>query len=120
LKGENGLESYGFVQPVKPGKTAAWKKYIEEAKGPRKKELAASRKKAGLVKEQVWLQSTPMGDFAVVYWEAKGIKKVFQHFMTSADPFDKWFLEKFLVEVHGMNPSAPPPPMNEQVWDFKK
>ncbi len=114
------MESYGFIQPVKAGKTAVWKQYIAEMLGPRKKETAASRKKAGLVKEQVWLQSTPMGEYAVVYWEAKDIKKVFQHFMTSKDPIDKWFLEKILVEVHGMNPSAPPPPMNAQVWNFKK
>ena len=109
------MPSYAFTNPIKPGKADAWKKYVAEMTGPRKDALAASRKKAGLAKEQVWLQSTPMGDMAVVYWEAPDIGKVFQHFLTSTDPFDVWFREKVLVEVHGMDPSAPPPPMNELV-----
>ncbi|MSQ24171.1 MAG: hypothetical protein EXR58_06435 [Chloroflexi bacterium] len=58
---------------------------------------------------------TPMGDFAVVYWEAPDIGKVFDGLMTSQDPFDSWFREKILMEIHGMNPSGPMPPMNQPV-----
>ncbi|MSQ25113.1 MAG: hypothetical protein EXR49_02390 [Dehalococcoidia bacterium] len=60
-----------------------------------------------------------MGDFAIVYWEAPDIGRVFQTFMTSKDPFDIWFFEKFLKEVHGMDASKPPLPMNEMVFDYK-
>ncbi|MBM4405182.1 MAG: hypothetical protein FJ039_03235 [Chloroflexi bacterium] len=113
------MASYAFIQPVKAGKTAAWKQLIAEMQGPRKKEHKESRKKAGLKREQVWLQSTPMGDFAVVVFEASDAKKVFQHFMTSTNAYDKWFAENVLVGIHGMNPSAPPPPMNELIFDYK-
>lgn len=51
----------------------------------------------------------------VVYWEAPDIGAVFAQLMTSQEPFDKWFRDRVLIEVHGMNPSAPPPPMNEKV-----
>jgi hypothetical protein len=111
------MASYAFTNPIKPGKADAWKKCVAEMTGPRKDALAASRKKAGLTTEKVWLQSTPMGDMAVVYWEAADAGKVFQHFLTSTDPFDVWFREKVLVEVHGMDPSGPPPPMNELILD---
>ncbi len=110
------MASYGFVTPVKPGKLEAWKGYIGELKGARKKDLEASRKKIGLSKEEVWLQKTPMGDFAVVHFECSDPGKVLQHFMTSKEPFDVWFREKILVEVHGLDPKGPPPALNEKIF----
>jgi len=112
------LAHYAFVNPVVAEKLEAWKSYIKEMNGPRNKERKESRKKAGLNVERVWLQHTPMGDFAVVYWEAKDISKVFDGLMKSDAPFDKWFRDKILVEVHGMDLSKPPP-MNELMLDFK-
>ena len=112
---ETHMASYAFVVPVLKGKTAKRKTYITEMTGPKGKEFKASRKRLGFTSEQVWLQKTPMGDFAVVYWEAKDIGKVFKGLMTSKDPFDKWFREKILAEIHGMKPSDPVPPLNEKI-----
>jgi hypothetical protein len=112
------MAHYAFANPVLPGKIDAWKSYIKEMNGPRNKERNESRKRGGLTVERVWLQHTPMGDFAVVYWEAKDINKVFEGLIKSDAPFDKWFREKILVEVHGMDLSKTPP-MNELVLDFK-
>jgi hypothetical protein len=109
---------YAFTNPVLPGKIEVWKNYIKEMNGPRNRERAESRKKVGLTVERVWLQHTSMGDLAVVYWEAKDIGKVFEALMKSEAPFDKWFRDKILVEVHGMDLSKAPP-MNELVLDFK-
>ena len=113
------MATYAFVTPIKPGKTQTWKGYIKEMTGPKSAQLAASRKKCGLTSEKVWLQKTPMGEFAVVYWEAPDIGKVFSHFMTSKEPFDQWFRDHVLVEVHGMDPAGPLPPMNEVVLDSR-
>lgn len=109
---------YAFINPVIAGKMDSWKSYIQEMNGPRKHERKESRKKAGLAVERVWLQHTPTGDFAVVYWEAKDISKVFETLIKSDDPFDKWFRDKVLVEIHGMDFSKPMP-MNELMLDFK-
>jgi hypothetical protein len=109
---------YAFFNPVRPGKVADWKRYISEMTGPRKADMAATRRKAGLNQERVWLQAMPAGDFAVVFWDADDVGKVFQHFMSSNDPFDVWFRDKILVEVHGMSPTAPPPPMNEAILNY--
>jgi hypothetical protein len=115
LSKETNVATYAFMNPVLPSKAQAWKDYVREMTTTRKAELQTSRKRIGLTKEEVWLQHTPMGDFAVVYWEAPDIGKVFQALLTSQDPFDKWFREKVLVEVHGMKPTDPPPPLNEKV-----
>jgi len=109
------MAQYAFCTPILPGKTAEWKKRVAEMAGPRHAELKASRDRAGLKEEKVWLQQTPHGDFAVVYWEAHDIGKVFQTLMSSTQPFDVWFRDKVLVEIHGLTPGGPPPPMNEAV-----
>ena len=110
------MPCYAFAQPVQPGTMDAWKGYVAEMKGPRKAEYDASRQRAGLREEEVWLQHTPMGDFAIVHLEADDIGRVFQTFMTSQEPFDVWFRDNVLVGVHGMDMSAAPPPMNEPIF----
>ena len=109
------MAKYAFFNPIKPNKVADWKRYVGEMKTSRNADLKASRGKMGLTKEEVWLQHTPMGDFAVVYWEAPDIGKVLHQLLTSDAPFDKWFRDHVLIEVHGMDPAAPPPPMNEAI-----
>ena len=59
-----------------------------------------------------------MGDFVIVYWEARDIGKVFEGFMGSNDPFGKWFRDKILIEIHGMDLKNPPP-VNEAIFDLK-
>ncbi len=110
---------YAFSNPVVAGKLEAGKGFFHEMKGPRNKEFKESRKKVGLTVERVWLQHTPMGDFAVVYWEAKDIGRVFDRLIKSEEAFDKWVRDNILIGVHGMDFSKPLPPMNELILDSK-
>jgi len=71
--------------------------------------------RARVTKEDVFLQSTPMGDMVVVSMECDDPAKVMERLLTSTDPFDVWFREKVLVESHGVDPSGPPPPVNETI-----
>lgn len=109
------MATYGFAAPILPGKLTVWKQRAQEMKTTRKAELEASRKRANVTKEEVWLQQTPVGDFAIVSLEAADIGAAFQRFFTSTDPFDVWFRDNILVDVHGMKPNEPPPPMNERI-----
>jgi hypothetical protein len=109
------MATYAFVNPILPNNVQTWKDRVKEMTTTRKADLQASRKRVGLTREEVWLQQTPAGPVAVVYLEAPDIGKVFEAFLTSQDPFDKWFRDKLLIDIHGMNPSAPPPPMNERI-----
>jgi hypothetical protein len=108
------MVSYAFAVPVVAGKTETWKGYVAEMVG-RLNEYRESRRRLGIEKEQVWLQHTPMGDFAIVSIECEDPAKVNEGFLSSQDPFDQWFREKILIECHGLDPAAPPPPLNEKI-----
>jgi len=61
----------------------------------------------------------PEGAYAVVLWQADDPARVVQktddvgRTVRSLIP-----LIRILVEVHGMNPKAPPPPFNEKVMGY--
>jgi hypothetical protein len=112
------MPQYAFSVPILPGKTDAWKQAIAEMNGPRKAEMTASRRRAGLKQDSAWLQHTPHGDMTVVVWETDDVNKAFQSFMTSTDPFDEWFRSEVLVGIHGMGGAAPPP-INELLLNYK-
>jgi hypothetical protein len=108
------MAHYAFIAPLKPDMTEAWRDRMQEMTTTRGDDFRASRERMGLEKEEVWLQHTPMGDFAVVYLEADDVDGVFADMMSSQDPFDAWFRENVLIAAHGMDPSMPLP-TNEQV-----
>ena len=99
---------YAFAVPILPGQLGTWKKMVEEIKGPKKKAYLASRKKAGIKHEHVWLQHTPQGDFAVVSVVGSGPTKMIEKFAASRLPFDRWFLGQVAV-IHGLQRDNMPP-----------
>ena len=111
------MQTIAFASPILPGKTQTDRDNIEScANGHRQADHRASRKRAGIEREAVWIQSTPGGDVAVVLVEAPDIQAAMGTLATSEDPFDVWFRES-VKDVHGMDLAEgfPPP---EQVLDF--
>ena len=53
-----------------------------------------ARRRAGIVREAVWIQSAPVGELAIVYVEADDLDMAFTLLKTSAEPFDSWFRER--------------------------
>ena len=112
------MQTIGFVAPLLPGKTetdraamiACWR-------GDRSTAYEASRRRLGITREAVYIQSTPNGDVAVVYWEAGDVEAAFKGMAASEDPFDRWFRDH-VREVHGINveDGFPPP---DQVMDYR-
>jgi hypothetical protein len=112
------MQSVAFAAPLLPGKTEADREALASvASGDRRAEHEASRKRAGITRESVWLQSTPNGDIAVVVIEADDIQAAFGALATSQEPFDQWF-RGHVHEVHGIDLTAgfPPP---EQLLEFR-
>lgn len=102
--------------PILPGKTAEWRAFIGELNGARKDEFVASRAQAH-VREQTYLQSTPMGDLVIVTLQGEDPGHSFAQMVAADDPFTIWFREQ-VQAVHGVDLKAPmagPPP--EQVID---
>jgi len=104
-----------FAAPVLAGKTEAWKTAVAEMSGPRKAEYEESRRRMGVTREVVSLQSLPQGDVVVVFLEASDPQTIIARYLASDMPFDKWFSEAVLKGVHGMVAS---PPANHPVVDW--
>jgi hypothetical protein len=112
------MQTIAFAAPMLPGKTEADREALTScASGDRRAEHGASRKRAGIARESVWIQSTPTGDVAVVVIEAPDVQAAMGSLATSEDPFDRWFRDH-IKDVHGMDLAEgfPPP---EQVLDFR-
>ena len=112
------MPTIAFAAPLLPGKTDVDRAALAScASGDRRADHEASRKRAGITREAVWIQSTPGGDVAVVLIEAPDIQAAMGALATSEEPFDRWFREHVL-EVHGMDMTEESPPP-EQVLDFR-
>jgi hypothetical protein len=102
--------------PILPGKTPAWRTWMDELNGPRRAEFEASRREAGL-RERTFLQSTPMGDLVIVTLEGDDPGHAFGTMMNAKDAFTTWFIER-ATAIHGLDPSAVPSgPPSELVVD---
>ncbi len=111
-------QSIAFAAPLLPGKTDADRDALASAQsGEHKADHEASRRRAGITREAVWLQSTPDGDVAVVLIEAEDVAAALGTLASSQEPYDVSFREH-IQNVHGIDLSEgfPPP---EQVLDFR-
>lgn len=100
--------------PLLPGKTDAWRSWVEELNGPRRQEFVESRRRVG-VHERTFLQRTPMGDLVIVTIEADDPARAFAQMTGAKDAFSTWFDER-AREFHGDAP-APTEAPSELVID---
>lgn len=102
--------------PILPGKKEQWQAMIKKMnEEPLKSALTKTRADAG-VHERTFLQETPAGDMVIITLEGDNPVEAFGKMMQ--DPSMAEFAQ-FGVEVHGMDPTAPPPPMPTLVYDSK-
>lgn len=112
------MQTIGFIAPLLPGKTEADRAAMISCwRGERREAYERARRNLGITREAVYIQTTPMGDVAIVYWEADDVEAALKGMAISDDPFDQWFRDH-VREVHGINveDGFPPP---EQVMDFR-
>ncbi|MEZ5117272.1 MAG: hypothetical protein R2737_13480 [Candidatus Nanopelagicales bacterium] len=107
-----------FAAPLLPGTTDRDREeMLACGEGARRGDHAASRRRHGITREAVWIQSTPVGDFAVVLLESRDLPRALHGLATSAEPFDAWF-RSHLLAVHGMD-LAEGMSLPEQVLDYR-
>lgn len=112
------MQTIGFIAPLLPGKTETDRAAMISCwQGERRPDYEASRRRLGITREAVYIQSTPGRDVAVIYWEADDVEAALKGMATSDDPFDRWFRDH-VRDAHGMNVEEgfPPP---EQVMDYR-
>jgi len=96
------MQSVAYVTPLLPGQTESSGVALTSCQlGAHKERYQDSRRRAGIIREAVWLQTAPSGDLAGVYLEADDLDAAFMMLGTSPEPFDRWFRDH-LHQVHGI------------------
>jgi hypothetical protein len=110
---EGETEPYALAAPILEGEEAAFREFIA-AFAERRAEAEASRSAKGIAKEYVWLQQTPEGSWAVVYFEATDPGSLLEKMMADSElQFDAWF-KQHVADIHGLQPGGPASP-NERI-----
>ncbi len=111
------MQSLAYATPLLPGQSEASRSALASCQsGAHKEGHQDFRRRAGIIREAVWLQAAPGGDLAVVYLEADDLGTAFRILGSSPAAFDRW-LRDHLRQVHGIaleKEFAPP----ELVLDF--
>lgn len=93
----------GFALPVLPGRTGLDREALASCwRGDRRAAYEDARRRAGITKEAVWLQTLHTGDLAVVHLEADDLDAAFGVLGASLAPFDQWFRDH-VQRVHGVS-----------------
>jgi hypothetical protein len=96
------MQSVAFSRPLLPGQTEANRTALASCwQGARKEAFQDARRRAGIIRESVWIQPALRGDIGVVYVEADNLAAAFTMLETSAEPFDRWFRDH-IRRVHGV------------------
>ena len=86
------VQSIAFAVPLLAGQAEAVRVALASCQaGARKEAYQDARRRAGIIREAVWIQPAPGADVAVVYLEADDLAAAFTMLGTSAEPFDRWF-----------------------------
>lgn len=103
-----------MAAPIPAANLEDWKAWITELKGPRKADFDDMNARYGITDHRAYLQATPDGNYlAIVLHDGPGADGFMHGVMTSDNEFDQWFAGR-VAEIHGMDPSGPPPPSSER------
>jgi hypothetical protein len=108
---------YAFAIPVVPNKTSRFREFASELNGIHEAEYDESLRRFQ-IGVTLFLQQTPHSDLVISVIEGEEPAGVFGRLAASSNPFDRWHMGQ-LVELHGLDLSAPPPPPNQQLWSWE-
>ncbi len=109
------MANYCFVTPILEGGVDKVHSFIknEITNNASHDEFMRS---VGLSREQLWIQHTPMGDFAVASFEVEDTAKTFAAIATSTHPYAVKF-RNHLKTAHGVDLTQPME-LNQRVLDW--
>ena len=106
-----------FAIPIVRGKEELDRQTRDEMAGARRDEYEAALKDAGVTRQAVWHQQTPVGgNLAIVYNEATDPDAP-QRFVSSDADISRWFVQR-MQEVYGRDFTQPALPV-ELDHDFR-
>jgi hypothetical protein len=114
---ESNMNSIAIMFPVLPNKREQLFRFAADLSVPRAAEYAESQE--SVQRESWFLQSTPMGDFLIVHFEAPDPAGVFTALAQSTTPFDTWFREQ-AQEITGIDFTKPGGDLPKMVFKYEK
>ncbi|MBC7645094.1 MAG: hypothetical protein H7123_08205, partial [Thermoleophilia bacterium] len=96
------MDTVAFVTRIKPGKVAALTDFCAALESGQRPEVIDSHRRAGLVREQVFVQYAPMGELAIFVWDTDDAARVFRSFATDASDHGAWYRSE-LHEICGLD-----------------
>lgn len=100
----------GFSAPIQPGKAGLLRALYKETAGPRKAEWEANNRENGATLHRAFIVSTPMGDFASVYYEAPDPVEANRRFAANDSEFAAYF-KSHVADALGIDFNEPLPPV---------
>jgi hypothetical protein len=115
------MVNYCLALPYLPGGVELAMKFVRE--NGNTKEHDEFYKIAGISRETIWIQWSPPGsgapDLEVISIDTDDPAKMLKEFATSNHPLAIKF-RGFAKKAFGIDFSGPPPPLNENIVDWKK
>jgi hypothetical protein len=112
------MSNYCFCAPILPGGEEKMNKWMkDEIHGSGSAGHDKVFREAGITREQLWVQRTPMGDFAVVSFEVETPEKAFKVLANSTDAWAARFRD-LLKQAHGFDLKQPLH-LNKQLLDWR-
>ncbi len=109
-----------LMAPILPGKSEAWRRFLQELKHSRRAEYEASRHHLGITAEWTWIVETIRSDIAIIAIEAEQPGPVIAHLAASELPFDRWFKEQLLA-LQGVELARPQATLySDLVFEWQK
>ena len=110
---------FTFTSLIRPGKSEAWRRFVQELSHSRRAEYEASRRQLGVTREIIWLAHLPEAELAVAYLETEVPLDMARRLLESASPFDRWFMQQ-LASLHACGPAGQTPQANELVFYWQR
>jgi hypothetical protein len=101
-----------MCMPILAGKMEKWQAMMDHVQST--PDFANSRETAG-VHERTFVQRTPAGDFLIITMEGDDPAASWAQIMSTMPPE----FAEFAQDVHGLDLSAPAPPLPELVFDSR-
>ena len=87
-----------FLTPLPADRSATARAALTScSSGPRREAHQDSRRRAGVTREAVWIQSHRGEEVAVVYLEADDLAAASKILSHSGEPFDRWFRDNVAI-----------------------
>jgi hypothetical protein len=95
-----------FAAPILPGRSEAWRRWLQEMIESHHPEYEESRRCLGVSGEWVWIAETGNGHVAVIAMAAAQPEQVLAQLANSERPFDRWYREQLLA-LQGLDLTKP-------------